>query len=939
MKSIRYIIEAGWLWLLCMTISFQVNGQIGKVGINTLTPQAMLHVKDSAVLFTANAIPPALPGPTPVLGSGSRMMWYSQKAAFRAGTVYAAQWDRENIGTYSLAAGLNTVASGSASVAFGDGTTSSGYASVAFGLGNVSSGYGSIAAGLNSQATNDQSIAFGTSTFATGQYTISLGANCVSSGTAAVTLGSQNTASGFYSMAFGSNTIASGNYGLSTGFSSKASGDRSIAMGGLTTASGFNSTALGWSTKAKGDISTSMGFQTIAKPYLAVAIGQYNDTTSFSPSVWDPVDPVFIIGSGTANNARKNIFTVLKSGKTGINISYPTAMLHVQDSSVLFAASVSLPANPGGPPANGSGRRMMWYADKAAFRTGISLGDEWDKVNTGNYSVAGGFGTKASGSASVAFGDFTTASGDRATAFGSSTTASGGRSMATGNGTTASNEAAVAFGTNSIASGITSTAFGSGTIASGTYATSTGNLTVASGNISTAMGINATAKAYASLVIGRYNDTTALSSTTWNLLDPVFVVGNGANNSNRSNALTILKMGRVGIGTATPKTQMQITNGVEADNTPNSGYLLIGETTSANIVFDDNEIQGRSNGSYAELNIQPHGGSLYLCETSGNVGIGVSSPGYKLDVGARMRLRGGGSISNSAGAWFNKINNSTTASFLGMFSDDYLGVYGDLGAGWSMVVGTSSGNVGIGTTNPAQRLVVSNNQSNDGGWTKGIVIENTGTNGEAAVSFKNTVMPASKQWNVGLNETPNLAFGYQAGFLNSGIRMVIDTFGNVGVGITAPTQRLHVVGNGLFTGTVTASCGVLSCSDIRYKTRLSPISNALSSVLQLHGIYYYWDKEKWKDLHFDDRRQIGFSAQEVEKYFPEMVYTDETGYKSVDYSRMTPVLLEAIKSQQEQIAAQQKTNNEQQQQIDFLMNELRTLKSQWTSTMETASKN
>ena len=60
-----------------------------------------------------------------------------------------------------------------------------------------------------------------------------------------------------------------------------------------------------------------------------------------------------------------------------------------------------------------------------------------------------------------------------------------------------------------------------------------------------------------------------------------------------------------------------------------------------------------------------------------------------------------------------------------------------------------------------------------------------------------------------------------------------------------------------------------------------------------------------------DERQIGFSAQEIEKLFPEVVMTDANGYKSVDYGRLTPVLVEAIKEQQKQIDAQQ-------QQIDEL---------------------
>ncbi len=54
-------------------------------------------------------------------------------------------------------------------------------------------------------------------------------------------------------------------------------------------------------------------------------------------------------------------------------------------------------------------------------------------------------------------------------------------------------------------------------------------------------------------------------------------------------------------------------------------------------------------------------------------------------------------------------------------------------------------------------------------------------------------------------------------------------------------------------------------------------------------------------MGFTDAVQIGFIAQEVEKVFPELVVTGKDGYKAVDYSKITPVLLEAIKDQQKQI--------------------------------------
>lgn len=131
------------------------------------------------------------------------MMWYADKAAFRAGYVSLTNWDKANIGNYSFASGLNTTASGERSTAMGSLATASG---------NYS-----FATGHFSNASGDYSTA----------------------------LGYQAEASGVYSTATGNQTIASGIIATATGFNTTASGDYSTAMGSYTTASGDNSTALG----------------------------------------------------------------------------------------------------------------------------------------------------------------------------------------------------------------------------------------------------------------------------------------------------------------------------------------------------------------------------------------------------------------------------------------------------------------------------------------------------------------------------------------------------------------------------------------------------------------------------------------------------------------------------------------------------------------------
>jgi hypothetical protein len=113
--------------------------------------------------------------------------------------------------------------------------------------------------------------------------------------------------------------------------------------------------------------------------------------------------------------------------------------------------------------------------------------------------------------------------------------------------------------------------------------------------------------------------------------------------------------------------------------------------------------------------------------------------------------------------------------------------------------------------------------------------------------------------------------------------------GDLGLGISSPSQKLHVGGNILATGTVTQN------SDLRLKKDFAPLKDVLSKIKDISGQYYYW-----KDAETGTERQIGLIAQELEVYFPELVRTasDEDAYKSVNYSQMTAVLLQAVKEQQ-----------------------------------------
>lgn len=237
------------------------------------------------------------------------------------------------------------------------------------------------------------------------------------------------------------------------------------------------------------------------------------------------------------------------------------------------------------------GSHLFFNPNKAAFRAGYVNSNQWNNDFLGRYSFATGINTKATGEGAVAMGYLSIASGTNSTALGESTTASGtnsfaigsfsgsfgnnssgigeftnarGRnslasghfssatgdySTAMGNNTRASGHSSSSMGNFTTASGQSSIAMGLATIASDNYTTTMGTGTQALGNFSTAMGESTIASSRSQVTTGRFNTlhTPVLGTDSWFLLDPLFVVGNGVSDENRSDALVIKKDGSLTI--------------------------------------------------------------------------------------------------------------------------------------------------------------------------------------------------------------------------------------------------------------------------------------------------------------------------------------------------------------------------------------------------------
>ncbi|MGG7661589.1 tail fiber domain-containing protein [Dyadobacter sp. BHUBP1] len=220
------------------------------------------------------------------------------------------------------------------------------------------------------------------------------------------------------------------------------------------------------------------------------------------------------------------------------------------------------------------GNLLIWYPQNAAFRVGKNAGNKWNQASMGINSFATGEGTLASGENSASFGQNTEATGDNAFALGAGSKASGAYSFSSGFNANASgsksaaigenavasstnafavglnsqaiNAGAIAIGYNSKAAGANALAFGEGSEATGQNSISFGNST-ASGLRSFAVGEGALAKAVGGIAIGTYNNSGDFPGAQPAATDRIFQLGHGTS-ANRSNAITVLRNGYIGIG-------------------------------------------------------------------------------------------------------------------------------------------------------------------------------------------------------------------------------------------------------------------------------------------------------------------------------------------------------------------------------------------------------
>ncbi|MGB1040544.1 MAG: tail fiber domain-containing protein, partial [Flavobacteriales bacterium] len=806
--------------------------------------------------------------------------------------------------------------------------------------------------------------------------------NVLATGHASNAFGAITKASGNYSTSMGEQTIASGESSVAMGALTIASGDLSIAMGFNSKALGVGSNAFGLYTNAAASSSTTMGYRLRANGFASTVIGIYND--ALIPLQIEPNNstPLFIIGNGNSHINRSNALTVYKNGEVEINDAYtlPTSdgdsnqvistdgngnltwsknsgvFEQYQDDIRFYNGYDSLNFIVGSPQMNDDGisnhdKRMFFNKEKGAFRVGETYNENWDNDSLGDHSFASGYVTKAKGRYSTATGGFTEAKGEYSTATGNASessgfssfaagqhsNSSGSISMAMGNGVEASGFSSVAMGEHSKSSGPHSFAMGYYTEAIGYASVALNNRTKASAKHSTTTGFKTISNGYASTVIGMYNDTIVPVQNTGSNSTPLFIVGNGNSNFDRSNALTVYGSGEVEINdvytlpsTDGDSNQVMTTDGngkISWENAPanavgndvfenNSGDIrLVSGHDTANYIFGSPQMNHDGNNNHrSRMFFNKEKGAFRAGETAGTswdedsignnsfaTGFGTKAIGeYSTAMGRITESTG----FNSTALGYKSKAIGIYSSVIGAFSDAYgdyslaMGNSSEAFGDNSIAMGRSSEAMGdnstaIGYFNSAKgKYSISMGRSNISNGYSSLVIG----------MFNDTVVPVQTGHS---SSTPLLIIGNGSGSGSRSNAMVVQKNGNVGIGINTPDEKLHVDGKLKFgsfetiedggTSRIATNCAIVPTNDDLYdlgsSTKRWDDIYATNGVIQTsdttlktnitplsYGLNELMKIEtisyQWKGDKFGTTK-IGFNAQNLQTIIPEVVIDEE----------------------------------------------------------------
>jgi hypothetical protein len=281
-------------------------------------------------------------------------------------------------------------------------------------------------------------------------------------------------------------------------------------------------------------------------------------------------------------------------------------------------------------------------------------------------------------------------------------------------------------------------------------------------------------------------------------------------------------------------------------------------------------------------------------------GIGTTTPVNKLDIfstkadpatsnsSSNGNLRLGATGANTHVLDFGLSSSSTFSWLQARDRGNYATLY-------NLVINPIGGNVGIGNSAPNSTLTVGNSTGTIAGE---ISINPAAASNEGGqINIRKSLNGSTADWIIdqyGTTSSDARLRIFNSIAETNGITIMEN--GNIGMGSLTPSVRLQVNGD-IIANSIAGS------SDLRYKTNIRPVYNALDKVKALRGVYFNWNKEAFPDKNFGSKDELGFIAQEIENVVPEIVTKDNSKeeYRSVKYDKLVALLVEAIKEQQIQI--------------------------------------
>lgn len=378
----------------------------------------------------------------------------------------------------------------------------------------------------------------------------------------------------------------------------------------------------------------------------------------------------------------------------------------------------------------------------------------------------------------------------------------------------------------------------------------------------------------------------------------------------------------VGIGTGSPATALEIGDGIGDEViTVNAGATS--GSDEGYFAFEQNGSVGMSVGYLAGNSITSRelritnglgltGAPLVTFEQGGNVGIGTTVPGAKLHIGAFNDNHLLLTSSNNNYGW--RIDTKDNGS-----GDVPYRIYRRTAGVDTQVltIRNENGNVGIGATAPLTKLDVNGTITSRSSisFLRDIDTDEMRISGGNGFSFVSNGIKGAGIILHGANDAANagdMELHYMDGSEfhikktsasgTTSTKIMVDANGDVGIGTPSNSNYKLIINGKLKTNDINET------SDVRLKKDVVTIDKALEKVTRLRGVYFNWRTEEYQERHFEETLQMGVIAQEVEKVIPEVVSNDGDGFKSVEYSKLVGVLIEAIKEQEQSINQLQNEN-------------------------------